>query len=129
MMRPHPPRLRMKRRNAMTATLAMGARTVAGEMATLPMVRVAGTGRSAAASRAGAPHELSQNFFTVLFYLPLQEKAPAAARAKFLTWFVQSLRKTLLLRGFGFGVLAAEALHAAGGVHQLLLAGKEGMAV
>jgi len=39
----------------------------------------------------------------------------------------------LLLRRFGFGsialgVLAAEALYAAGGVHELLLAGKEGMA-
>ena len=35
--------------------------------------------------------------------------------------------------GFGFsrvalGVLAAEALHASGGVHELLLAGEEGMA-
>ena len=30
--------------------------------------------------------------------------------------------------GVAFGVLAAEALDAAGGVHELLLAGKEGMA-
>ena len=34
----------------------------------------------------------------------------------------------LLLRGFGFGVLAAESLHSSGRVHQLLLAGKERMA-
>ena len=39
--------------------------------------------------------------------------------------------KVLLLRGRGSGffVLAAEALDAAGGIHQLLLAGKERMAV
>ncbi len=30
--------------------------------------------------------------------------------------------------GIAFGIFAAEALHAAGGVHKLLLAGKEGMA-
>jgi hypothetical protein len=52
----------------------------------LPMERLAGTGCSGAASRARAPapHELSQNFFTVLFYLPIQEKTLAAARAEFL---------------------------------------------
>jgi len=35
----------------------------------------------------------------------------------------------LLLGGFGLGVLAAEALDASGGIHQLLLAGEEWMAV
>jgi hypothetical protein len=35
----------------------------------------------------------------------------------------------LLLRGFDLGVLAAEALDAAGGIHQLLLSGEEWMAV
>jgi len=44
-----------------------------------------------------------------------------------------SARNLLLGGGFGlpgvaFGVLAAETLDAAGGVHELLLAGKEGMA-
>jgi hypothetical protein len=79
----------------------MGARTVAGEMVTVPMVRLGGTGFRGAGSRAGAPaphecsgtawrtrvsapHELSQNFFTVLFYLPLQNEALAGARAVFL---------------------------------------------
>src|SRR5208282_3243179 len=43
------------------------------------------------------------------------------------------LLRDLGLRSFGFGgvalgILAAEALDAAGGVHELLLAGKEGMA-
>ena len=40
------------------------------------------------------------------------------------------MRNLLLLLGggAGLGVFAAESLHAAGGIHQLLLAGKEGMA-
>src|SRR5579864_2933875 len=39
-------------------------------------------------------------------------------------------RKALLLRRFGgLGVLAAETLHAACGIHELLLPGEEGMAV
>src|SRR5579863_4272230 len=38
-------------------------------------------------------------------------------------------RKKLLLRRLGFGVLSPEALHASGSIHQLLLAGKEGMAI
>src|SRR5579872_6808888 len=75
MMRPHPPRLRMKRRKTVSVTPAMGARTVAGEIVTVPIWRVAGTGFSRAVSRAGAPAphlpllELSQYFFTDLFYL------------------------------------------------------------
>src|ERR1039458_8464925 len=92
MMRPHPPRLRMKRRKTVSVTPAIGARTVAGEMLTVPMVRLAGTGFSKANCRppvsaplgctgaawrtepalsvpkgVSAPHvppELSQNFFT-----------------------------------------------------------------
>jgi hypothetical protein len=62
-------------------------------MLTFPIVRVAGTGCSGAASRTepalslskgvSAPPELSQNFFTVLFYLRSQNKAPAEARAEF----------------------------------------------
>lgn len=44
-----------------------------------------------------------------------------------------SARRLLPRGGFGFagvafGVLAAEALHSAGGIHELLLAGKEGVA-
>ena len=36
--------------------------------------------------------------------------------------------RNLGLRRFFLGVLAAETFHATGGVHELLLAGKEGMA-
>jgi hypothetical protein len=71
----------------------MGAKTVAGEMVTEPMLRLAGTGFNGTAWRAKpalslskgvpAPHVLSQNFFTVLFYLPHKAKAPAEARAEF----------------------------------------------
>jgi hypothetical protein len=71
----------------------MGARTVAGVMATVPMVRLSGTGFDGTGTasdggcraRAGvaAPHgvELSQNFFTLLFYLVMQNEALAVARA------------------------------------------------
>jgi hypothetical protein len=48
------------------------------------MERLEGTGLAGAAWRTGvsaphepAPFELSQNFFTVLFYLCLQNKTPA----------------------------------------------------
>src|SRR6202140_4155176 len=94
--KPHPPRLRMKRRKTGSVTPAMGARTVAGEIVTAPMVRLAGTGFSGTAWRAKPalslskgvppphwPFELSQNFFTVLFYLPHKAKALTEARAEF----------------------------------------------
>src|ERR1017187_8071016 len=58
MIRPHPPRLRMKRRKTVSVTPAMGARTVAGEMVTVPMVRLAGTGFRFARSRRGEPAPL-----------------------------------------------------------------------
>src|SRR5208283_752031 len=101
MIRPHPPRFRMKRRKTVSVTPAIGASTVAGAMMTLPIERLAGTGFCGAGSRAKpapstgsgqalslskgvpAPHELSQNFFTVLFYRAAQNEAPAAARADF----------------------------------------------
>jgi MacB-like periplasmic core domain len=58
-----------------------------------------------------------------------QTKAPASARAGVFPksakyWAIFGL----LLGRLGLGVLAAEALHAAGGVHQFLLAGEERMA-
>src|SRR5216684_1127398 len=84
MIRPHPPRFRMKRRKTVSVTPAMGARTVAGVIWTPPMERLVGTGFTGAPwrTRVSAPHELSQNFFTVLFYLavstwPCKTKAPA----------------------------------------------------
>src|SRR5579863_7799434 len=142
MISPHPPRLRMKRRKTVSVTPAMGARTVAGVMVMPPMEKLAGTGCSGAAWRArvpapyGAgshePFELSQNFFTVLFYLAWQNKAPAGARAEVPGLIRNPWQRLALGRGCGslfLGVLAAEALHAAGGVHQLLLAGEKGMAV
>ena len=91
----------MKRRKTVSVTPAMGARTVAGEMVTVPIVRLDGTGlrddgsttRTGGSARAGAcpelaegasaphasaPHatEVSQNFFTVLFYLRHKTKPP-----------------------------------------------------
>src|SRR5216684_8142162 len=87
MIKPQPPRLRMKRRKTVSVTPAMGARTVAGAIWTVPRETVVGTGFSGAASRARvpAPHELavelSQNFFTVLIllglvYLAWQNESP-----------------------------------------------------
>jgi hypothetical protein len=75
--------LRMKRRKTVSVTPAIGARTVAGEIVTLPIARLSGTGSGGAAWRtrvsgADEPFELSQNFFTVLFYLLCKTKAPAA---------------------------------------------------
>src|SRR5438270_682594 len=142
MMRPHPPRLRMKRRKTVSVTPAMGARTVAGEMVTLPILRTLGTrfwGRTwhsgaAGRSRAGvpaphssAPHELSQNFFTSLFYLPPSSESPRRWRGLKLIALVR--RKWLFLGRFDFCVLAAEALDAAGGVHELLFTGEERVAI
>src|SRR5713226_133629 len=85
MIRPHPPRLRMKRRKTVSVTPAMGARTVAGAIWTPPIERLAATGFSGAAgrARAPAPHsptELSQDLRTDLFYLAFQAKAPALRR-------------------------------------------------
>jgi hypothetical protein len=37
--------------------------------------------------------------------------------------------RCLGLAGIGLGILPAEALHASGGIHQLLLAGKERVAI
>src|SRR5215831_19708727 len=87
MMSPHPPRLRMKRRKTVSVTPAMGARTVAGEIVTVPIGRVVGIGFwgrgwpfcGAGSSRAGVPmphtsaHGLSQNLRIKLYStFPLQ---------------------------------------------------------
>ena len=54
-----------------------------------------------------------------------QNEAPAGAGA----WKIRTpLWAKLFLDRFGFGILAAEALHPAGGIHKLLLAGEERMA-
>src|SRR5277367_1354300 len=87
MISPHPPKLRMKRRNTVSVTPAIGASTVAGAIVTPPIDRDARTATDPVATAASAvrfsiPAELSQNFFTQLFYLPQQNKAPAEARAE-----------------------------------------------
>src|SRR5579864_666403 len=65
--------------------------------------------------------------------LACQAKAPALGEGSISSSprkSAQSAAKKLLLRRLRcLGILAAEALHAAGGVHQLLLAGEERMAV
>src|SRR5580692_11877130 len=146
MMRPQPPRLRMKRRKTVSVTPAMGARTVAGAILTMPMGRPAGTGlrdrdwrtKSALSLSKGmsAPHAtgLSHILRTALFYLGFQNQSPRrAARAKFSS--VRPQPRTLVLRclnlggrGRVLGVFATEALNPSGGIHKLLLAGEERMA-
>src|SRR5882672_2816489 len=66
MIRPQPPRLRMKRRKTVSVTPAMGARTVAGEIATAPIFRVSGTRVAGVVTPALAG--LSQNLRTWSFY-------------------------------------------------------------
>src|SRR5258708_34942258 len=88
MIRPHPPRLRMKRRKTVSVTPAMGARTVAGAIWTPPMGKLEGAGFGGAAWRTRvsaphepAPHEVYQNFFTDLIVLADAKcKAPAVGR-------------------------------------------------
>src|SRR5678815_3756082 len=84
MISPHPPRLRMNRRNTVSVTPAMGASTVAGAMRTFPMVNQEGTGVVlagvvlACVARAPSPAsgpELSQYLRTTLFYLSQKDKA------------------------------------------------------
>src|SRR5208282_835485 len=68
------------------------------------------------------------------FAVRSKSKASRHGRLSEVRGFAQKLfLRGLGLRGFGFGsvalgVLAAEALHATGGVHKLLLAGKEWVA-
>ena len=86
------------------------------------------------------PFELSQNFFTLLFYLalstwPCKTKPPLKRGLKSLGLSVRiranPWQKLALGRDRGslfLGVLAAEALHASGGIHQLLFASEKRMA-
>src|SRR5579863_253767 len=57
-----------------------------------------------------------------------RKKPPPGRGLDFWLIRVNPRPKKLLLGRFGLCVLAAEALDAAGGVHQLLLAGEKGMA-
>src|SRR5277367_5540104 len=84
MISPHPPRLRMKRRKTVSVTPAIGARTVAGAIVTLPMERLAATGRNTEASvqHEDVRLELSQDLRTLLFYLLVAtQPGPVADRA------------------------------------------------
>src|ERR1700716_4079038 len=129
MISPHPPRLRMKRRNTVSVTPAIGASTVAGAIWTPPMERLEGTGFTGIASggepspsspkRVPAPLApcpleplvLSQNFFTVLFYLCFstclrKTKAPAVGEGLVpITGVNRAIRraKGLLLRRYRSG--------------------------
>jgi hypothetical protein len=57
-----------------------------------------------------------------------QTKAPAATGAENLPSFHENAGLALLLCRLDFGVFPAEAFYTAGGIDQLLLARKEGMA-
>src|SRR5208337_836438 len=79
MIKPHPPRFLMKRRKTVSVTPDMGASTVAGEIATFPILNDAGNTRASAGPDNGATgvspvleaatSALSQNFCTVRFYV------------------------------------------------------------
>src|SRR2546423_11931776 len=123
MMRPQPSRLRMKRRKTVSVTPAMGARTVAGVMGTLPIKRRTGTGARGGASRTASsePRELSQDLRTNLFYLDWQTKALAFGEGSISVYPRNPWQKLVLCTSFGLagrsrwsilGVLAAEALDA-----------------
>src|ERR1700721_2263116 len=69
MIRPHPPRLRMKRRNTVSVTPAMEAKTVAGSIGIFPIITLAGTVATARAmTPASASTGFSQFLRTRLFY-------------------------------------------------------------
>src|SRR4029077_16604007 len=83
MINPQPPRLRMKRRNTVSVTPAMGASTVAGAMHTLPIVNDEGTGTARVAEDdSPAPGvEASQNLRIHPFYLQAKQSPRQKARA------------------------------------------------
>src|SRR6185312_11846315 len=89
MMSPHPPRFRMNRRKTVSVTPAMGARTVAGAIFTVPIMSEEGTSVSlafvlaSARARTLAPTspELSQNLRTNLFYCLSANRIYATIRA------------------------------------------------
>src|SRR5512146_116418 len=90
MIRPQPPRLRMKRRNTVSVMPDMGASSVAGAMRTPPRETESGT-RTSAPSRAGACPEpaegapapqglagVSQYLRTALSYQDQWQQPPSA---------------------------------------------------
>src|ERR1700679_2538260 len=117
--------LRMKRRNTVSVTPAIGASTVAGATVTPPISTEAGT---RLAGGMACSSGLSQLFFMETFFIcGLTQRRPPCRRPR-----VADQPRLLCgggrLAALGLGILAAEALDASGCVHQLLLAGKEGVA-
>src|SRR6266404_2272782 len=96
--------LRINRRKTVSVTPAIGARIVAGAILTLPIWRDSDTRAPCGTTVVLAG--FSQNFFLGLCGF-----------------------RCFGLAGIGLGVFAAEALDASGSIHQLLLAGKERVAV
>src|SRR5581483_8623957 len=133
MISPQPPRFRMKRRKTVSVTPAMGASTVAGRISTPPSDTEAGTWRLTAIASpfAGVSQYLRIAPYFTCFLAMVHKAKPLPKQGLGISG---ELVELLLFRGStgggtGLGVLAAEALHAPGGIHELLLAGKEGMAV
>jgi len=92
----------MKRRKTVSVTPAIGARTVAGVMLTVPIERLVGTGFSGATSRtrASPPDGLSQNFFTPVFYF-LSATSPTCDNADDLEFPMRTIRQILLTEYIG----------------------------
>jgi hypothetical protein len=109
----------------------MGARTVAGEIVTVPIWTDFGTDVSGHITRpTPAPFpELSQNFFTAGIVTSAFKQKPPLRRGLNPCKSALMRGEELLLGRFRLGVLAAEALDTASGVHQLLLAREERMAI
>src|SRR5580692_4372921 len=132
----------MNRRNTVSVTPAIGARTVAGRTITAPIRNSAGT---RTLSGIVCSTGLSQFFFTVnprpairnprdfdaKAPAPNKREPPPQRRLYRYALRLNLLGDCLSLFGFGFiglGVLPAEPLHAPSSVNQPLLAGKERMA-
>src|SRR5207244_1309210 len=152
MISPHPPRLRINRRNTVSVTPAIGASTVAGAISIPPIETDEGTASVATAcvetdcvETGDSPvgPELYHNFRTVRFSFPSspcpsKTNPPPKRGPIFLFYQCKSVKiRGLLLRRSSprrsrrvlLGILPPETLHPPRRIHQLLLAGKERMAV
>src|SRR5271166_4443320 len=111
MIRPHPPRFLMKRRKTVSVTPAMGARTVAGEILTFPIFRVAGkagarVGTGVSPVRPDTAFGLSQNFCTDCILRPFDPCPGVRQFERIEADMVQKLREILLTRYIGSIVVA-----------------------
>lgn len=101
----------MKRRKTVSVTPAMGARTVAGAMRTLPMLNEVGKVRARVGCgdspvRPGIATELSQNFPTALFYRSFDLSSGVRQCQRIEVHVVQKLRDILLTRYIGSILIA-----------------------